>query len=144
MHQYTEDDILNMLNFLIDNIFVKFGGQVFQQSVSIPMDTNCAPLLTDLLLYSYEAEFVQNLIKNGQKKLAQFFNFIFHYIDDVLSLSNPKFGDYVHLIYPSELEIKDTTESLHFPLYLDLYLEIDKNRNLCARLYDKRDDLTFL
>ena len=75
MHQkYTEDDIINMLNFLIDNIFVKFGGQVFQQSVGIPMGTNCAPLLADLFLYSYEAEFVQNLIKNGQKKLAQSFN----------------------------------------------------------------------
>ena len=132
-----------MLNLLIDNIFVKFGGQVFQQSVGIPMGTNCAPLLADLFLYSYEAEFVQNFIKNGQKKLAQSFNFTFRYIDDVLSLSNPKFGDYVHLIYPSELEIKDTTESLHSASYLDLYLEIDKNRNLCTRLYDKRYEFDF-
>jgi hypothetical protein len=35
-----------------------FGDQVFQQSVGIPMGTNCAPLLADLFLYSYEAEFV--------------------------------------------------------------------------------------
>ena len=132
-----------MLNFLIDNIFVKFDVQIFQQSVGIPMGTNCAPLLADLFLYSYEAEFVQNLIKNGQKMLAQYFNFTFRYIDDVLSLSNPKFGDYVHLIYPSELEIKDTTESLHSASYLDLYLEIDNNRNLCTRLYDKGDDFDF-
>ena len=46
--KYTEDDIINMFNFLIDNIFVKFGGQVFQQSVGIPMGTNCAPLLANL------------------------------------------------------------------------------------------------
>ena len=26
---------------------------------------------------------------------------------------------------------------------LDIYLEIDKNRNLCTRLYDKRDDFDF-
>ena len=46
--------------------------------------------------------------------MAQSFNFKFRYIDDVLSLSNSKFGDfgdYLHLIYPPELEIKDTTES---------------------------------
>jgi hypothetical protein len=43
-----------MLEFLIDNIFVFFGGRVFQQTVGIPMGTNCAPLLADLLLYSYE------------------------------------------------------------------------------------------
>ena len=30
---YTEDDIINMLEFLVDNIFVVFGGKVFQQIV---------------------------------------------------------------------------------------------------------------
>ena len=33
-----------MLEFLIDNIFVMFGGHVFQQTVIILMDINCAPL----------------------------------------------------------------------------------------------------
>ena len=141
--KYTEDDIFNMLNFLIDNIFVECGGQVFQQTVGIPMGTNCAPLLADLFLYSYEAEFIQHLMKTKQKKLAQSFNFTFRYIDDVLSLSNPKFGDYLHQIYPPELEIKDTTESLTSASYLDLLLERDPHNNLCTKLYDKRDDFNF-
>ena len=34
-----------MLEVLIDNIFVMFGGRVFQQVVGIPMGTNSAPLL---------------------------------------------------------------------------------------------------
>jgi hypothetical protein len=38
-----------MLEFLIDNIFVIFGGHVFQQTVGIPMGTNCAPLLADFI-----------------------------------------------------------------------------------------------
>jgi hypothetical protein len=46
------------LGFLIDNIYVVFGDQVFQQLAGIPMGTNCAPLLANLFLYSYEAEFV--------------------------------------------------------------------------------------
>jgi hypothetical protein len=50
-----------MLEFLIDNIFVSFGGILFQQVVGIPMGTNCAPLLADLFLYSYESEFLQKL-----------------------------------------------------------------------------------
>ena len=57
-NKYTEDDIVNMLEFLVDNIFVIFGGKVFQQIVGIPMGTNCAPLLADIFLYSYEAEFI--------------------------------------------------------------------------------------
>ena len=47
-----------MLEYLIDNIFVEFGGRIFQQTIGIPMGTNCAPLLADLFLYSYEVEFV--------------------------------------------------------------------------------------
>ena len=44
-NKYTKDDIINMLEFLVDNIFVVFGGKVFRQIVGIPMGTNCAPLL---------------------------------------------------------------------------------------------------
>jgi hypothetical protein len=48
---------LHIQEFLIDNIFVSFGGILFQQVVGIPMGTNCAPLLANLFLYSYESEF---------------------------------------------------------------------------------------
>jgi hypothetical protein len=70
-------DIFNMLKFLIDNIFVMFGGRVFQQTAGIPMGTNYAPLLADLFLYSYEADFIQGLLKKNEKKLARSFNFMF-------------------------------------------------------------------
>jgi hypothetical protein len=44
-------------------------------------------------------------------KLARSFNFMFRYIDDVLSLNNSRFCDFVDRIYPIELEIKDTTDT---------------------------------
>ena len=61
------------------------------------------------------------------------FNFTFRYIDDVLSLNNPKFGDYVDFIYPAELEIKDTTDSILSASYLDIMLfsEIKMKINDC-------------
>ena len=34
--KFSETDIFNMLEFLIDNIFALFGGRVFQQRVGIP------------------------------------------------------------------------------------------------------------
>jgi hypothetical protein len=67
--KFSETDTFNMLEVLIGNIFAMFGGRVFQQRVGIPMDTNCAPLLTDLFLYSYEADFIQGLLKKNEKKL---------------------------------------------------------------------------
>ena len=86
-----------MLEYLIDNIFVEFGGRIFQQTIGIPMGTtcNCAPLLADLFLYSYEAEFIQSLFKAGKKHLAQQGNFTYRYIDDTLSLKNTTFAEYV-------------------------------------------------
>ena len=141
--KYDEVAIVNMLDFLIDNIFVDFGGKVFQQTVGIPMGTNCAPLLADLFLYSYEAEFMQNLAKCKDKRVSRSFNFTYRYIDDVLSINNPNFADYLDTIYPSELQIKDTTDSETQSSYLDTVLIIEPDGNLSTQLYDKRDDFTF-
>ena len=140
--KFSETDIFNMLEFLIDNIFVMFGGRVFQQTVGIPMGTNCVPLLVDLFLYSYEADF-----KKNEKKLVRSFNFTFRYIDDVLSLSNSRFGDFVDRIYTIELEKLDATDSYidtdMSASDLDLHLEIDSERRLRTKLYDNRDDFNF-
>ena len=84
--------MISMLEFLINNIFVFFGGALFQQVVGIPMDTNCAPLLADLFLYSYESEFPQNLVKDKKIHEARAFNFTYRYIDDVLFINNPRFA----------------------------------------------------
>ena len=45
---------------------------------------------------------------------------MFRYINDVLSLNNSRFGDFVGRIYPIELEIKDTTDTDRSASYLDL------------------------
>ena len=69
-NKYTANDICKMTEFLVDNIYVRFGGQLFQQMVGIPMGTNCAPLLADLFLHSYENEFLDKLIKESKRNLA--------------------------------------------------------------------------
>jgi len=75
--------------------------------------------------------------------LSRTYNFTFRYIDDVLSLNNSRLGDFVDRIYPTELEIKDTTYTDGSASYLDLYLEIDSEGRLRTKLYDKRDDFNF-
>ena len=82
-----------MLEFLVVNIFVSFGGTLFQQVVGTPMGTNCAPLLADLFLYSYESEFLQKLVKD--KKIMRLEPLISHtgilmtfYLSIILDLQN--------------------------------------------------------
>ena len=59
---FSETDI-KMLESFTDSIFVMFGERVFQQTGGISMGTNCCRLF----LYSYEADFIQGLLKNGMK-----------------------------------------------------------------------------
>jgi hypothetical protein len=114
---YFEEQVISMLEFLIDNIFVSFGGRLFQQVVGILMGTNCAPLLADLFLYSYESEFLQKLVKDRKIHEARAFNSIYRYIDDVLSINHSRFAEFLPLIYPPELEVKETTDPHHFWTY---------------------------
>jgi hypothetical protein len=143
-YKYSEADIKDMLSFLVDNFYVVIGDQVFQQSVGIPMGTNCAPLLADLILYSYEAEFVQKLLQDNNKRLAMSFNHTFRYIEDVLSINNHNFHNYAHLIsHWTRKLIMDTTESDKSASYVDIFLNIDSNDRLTTTLYDKCDDFNF-
>ena len=52
-NMYTADDNCKMIEFLIDNIFVQFGGFLFCQIIGILKGTSCDPLLADLSLYPY-------------------------------------------------------------------------------------------
>jgi len=97
-----------MLDSLIHNTFVRFGWRVLQQTIGIPMGTNCALLLADLFLHAYEADFLQGVLKNKERKLVHTFNSSFRYIDNVMSLNNYRFGDYLHRIYQNELKVRNT------------------------------------
>ena len=107
------------------------------------MGTNCAPLLADIFLYSYETEFIQTLIKSVERHLAKSFNFTCRYFDDVFSLNNHKCSDYVYGIYLVELEIKETADDQYQSSFLDLLLEIDKGSRLRVKIYDKRNGFNF-
>ena len=96
-----------------------------------------------MFLYSYEADFIQGFLKKNEKKLARSFNFPFRYIDDVLSLNNSRLGDFVDLIYPIELEIKDIKDTDKSASYLDIHLEIDSEGRLRTKSYEKRYDFNF-
>ena len=139
----TANDICKMIEFLVDNIYVRIGGQIFRQMVGIPMGTNCAPLLADLFLYSYENEFLDKLIKEGKRKLARKFNLSYCYIDDLISFNNKTFKEFISDIYPKELTISETTESTSVASYLDLLFIRDNGNNITTRLYDKRDTFGF-
>ena len=106
------------------------------------MGTNCAPLIADLFLYSYENEFLDNMIRNGHRRLARLFNLCYRYMNDLIIFNN-KFLDCLKEIYPSQLTVEKANKSDHLEDYLDLTFIIDCVGKLSTRLYDKHDDFDF-
>jgi hypothetical protein len=98
------------------------------------------PSSSDLFLYSYESEFLQKLVNDKKIHEARAFNFTYRYIDDVLSINNSRFAEFLPLIYPPEREVKETTDTASF---LDLYLEFDDSGQISTKIYDKRHNFNF-
>lgn len=49
---YPDEQVIRMLAFLTDNIFVEFGVDFLRQVVGISIRTNCATLHADIFFFS--------------------------------------------------------------------------------------------
>ena len=108
-----------MLGVLIDSIFVYVWWRCVstnhQYSNGYELRSATRRFVSNTLMRQY---FLQGLLKNKDKKLVQTFNSNIRYIDDVLSLNNSRFADYLPRIYPNEHEVKDTTDAQRSASYL--------------------------
>jgi hypothetical protein len=51
--------LIEYINYLIDNIYVTVGDNIFRQKIGIPMGTDCAPYLANLYLYALEFKYLK-------------------------------------------------------------------------------------
>ncbi|CAI8018543.1 hypothetical protein GBAR_LOCUS11249, partial [Geodia barretti] len=61
----SKAQLLDMVYYLIDNIYVSVGNRVFRQCIGIPMGTDCAPLLANLYLFHFEYVYMRRLISSN-------------------------------------------------------------------------------
>ena len=130
------------LNYLLDNIFIRFGSKLYRQIVGIPIGTNCAPLVADLFLFCYERDFMLSLSDNNQADIIEAFNSTSRYLDDLLNIDNPYFEQMVGQIYPTDLQINKTNSSDTEAPFFDLNLSMT-NGIVSSKIYVKRDDFNF-
>ena len=108
------------------------------------MGTNSAPLLADLLLHTFEYDFMLKTMKADMSKTVEFSTTTRRYIDDLFSVNNDNFGNSINEIYSSELELKDTTLSSTEVYYLDT--KIVHGHSIAPfqiSVYDKKRDFDF-
>ena len=54
-------NVCDVLSYLLDNIYFKFGNKLYRKNVGILIGTNCAPLVANLILFCYERDFMISL-----------------------------------------------------------------------------------
>ena len=106
------------------------------------MGTNCAPLGADLFLFCYERDFMLSLSDNNQTDIIEAYNSTSRYLDDLLNIDNPYFGQVVGQIYLAELQLNKANSSDTEAPFLDLNLSIT-NGIVSSKIYDKWDDFNF-
>ena len=105
------------------------------------MDTICAPLIADLILFCYARDFVWSLSDNNQADVVEAFSSTSRYLDDLLDIDNSFSEQMVSQIYPTELQLnKATSFDTEPPFFLGLSLTIGI---VSSKIYDKRDDFNF-
>ena len=141
-HAWSCQNVCDALTFLLDNIFIRFGTNLYRQVVGIPMCTNCAPLVADLFLFCYEKDFMMSLSDDKQADVIDAFNTTSRYLDDILNIYNVYFDNMVSQVYPSELQLNKANTSDTEASFLDLHLSISTDI-VSNKIYDKRDDFDF-
>ena len=71
---------------MLDKTLIRFDTKLYRQVDGIPMDTNCAPLVANLLLFCYERDFMMSLSDDKQADIIDAFHTTSRYLDDILNL----------------------------------------------------------
>ena len=137
--RWSCQNVCEALIYLLDNIYIRFGTNLYRQIVGIPMGTNCAPLVADLFLFCYERDFMTSLSDVKQAEIIEAFKSTSRYLDDLLNIDSPYFEGMVNRIYPPELQLnKANTSDTEVP-FLDLHLSIS-NGFVSSKIYDRCDE----
>ncbi len=90
--QYAElkpkETLMRFVSFIINNTFIANSiNEVYHQRIGIPMGTNCAPEIANLVLYVWEAKYIDDLVDHQQMEAAQRHKYTKRYIDDIVCFS---------------------------------------------------------
>ena len=66
--------VCDAIVYLLDNSFIRFGTKLYRQTIGIPMGTDCAPLVADLLPFCYERDFMKSPSRENQVDIIEAFN----------------------------------------------------------------------
>src|SRR5690242_10554922 len=85
---FDNASVKSLFRILMQNIFVKVGQKIFRQRLGIPMGTDCAPFVANLVLYKMERDWIHKKLANNEYEKLAHFRYAKRYIDDLLLVNN--------------------------------------------------------
>ena len=146
MHVMSQKNVLDLLYWQIDNVYLANGDGLYRQVGGIPIGTNDGPGLANMFLYGYESRYINRL----DEEEGEQFQLSFRLIDDTLSMDNldawsKAVSAPYHLggMYPVELVYNDTSISNREANFLGVKIRIVRCGVLETNVYDKRREFKF-
>ena len=111
-HAWSCQNVCDVLTFLLDNIFIRFGTNLYRKVFGIPQGTNCASLVSDLFLFCYESKLMMSLSEDKLVDIIDAFNSTSRYLDDILNMNHVYFDNMVSQIYPQSSNLIKVISSI--------------------------------
>ena len=90
--------LINVINTVIENAYIKFNSKAYKQIIDIPMGTNCAPYFANIFVHRYDKEFISYIL-TVNTNIAYSLKYIFRFQDDLIVFE----GDDVYCSYHAVL-----------------------------------------
>jgi len=132
-------DIKTLVQAVVSETYVKFGGVILKQVCGIPMGGCASPMIADLTLAAMEFDFLK---KSANVDLANSVYSAYRYIDDLLLVTTANYETILKSIYPPELTPSRTNSHDNECDFLDL--AINSADRYVFKVYDKTEDFDFL
>ncbi len=135
-------EILDMVDYLVRNTFIKALGNIFRQDKGIIMGGKSSGWLSDCSLMVDEFKYIEGKVKSGLVDEARRLKFFSRYRDDCTTVN---VGDFLTIsaeIYPASLSLTQENEDLSKANVLDMEVGISDGI-INTRVYCKTDHFPF-
>lgn len=133
----NEDNWNFLVHINLNNNYILFNDHLFQQINGIPMGNNFSTNICNIFLFLQEYRFVKSHVNLPIDSL------FLRFIDDLLVINFNDFDILAKHIYPNELILNKTNNSNSSANFLDLTLNINADKNITFKLFDKRNEFKF-
>ena len=139
---YTVVEMIEMIDYLVRNTYIKAFGSIFRQDRGIIMGGKSSGWLSDCSLMVDEYRYVDNKVKAGLVDEANRLKYFRRYRDDCTSLNIENFLTIASEIYPPSLSLTQENDQLDKANVLDMEVKI-LDSNITTKVFCKADVFPF-